>query len=80
MSDRNVYLDLFAGLGGFSAAFEDSDTWEVITVEIEERFEPDSRYPRCRRARLLYTWADTRTFADLLVPRKFIRTTAVVPR
>jgi site-specific DNA-cytosine methylase len=46
MSDRNVYLDLFAGLGDFSAAFEDSDTWEVTTVEIEERFEPDSRYSK----------------------------------
>jgi len=34
-------LDLFAGLGGFSAAFEDADGWEVITVELEERFEPD---------------------------------------
>lgn len=34
-------LDLFAGLGGFSAAFNDSLRWDVTTVEIEERFEPD---------------------------------------
>jgi hypothetical protein len=36
-------LDLFAGLGGFSAAFAASDEWEVVTVDIEERFEPDIR-------------------------------------
>lgn len=34
-------LDLFAGLGGFSAAFEDSPRWDVTTVDIEERFDPD---------------------------------------
>lgn len=34
-------LDLFCGLGGFSSAFEDSDRWEVTTIDIEERFEPD---------------------------------------
>jgi hypothetical protein len=34
-------LDLFAGPGGFSAAFADSSDWEVVTVEIEERFDPD---------------------------------------
>lgn len=34
-------LDLFAGLGGFSAAFEDSSGWEVVTVEIEGEFNPD---------------------------------------
>lgn len=34
-------LDLFCGLGGFSAAFEESDRWEVTTVDIEERFDPD---------------------------------------
>jgi site-specific DNA-cytosine methylase len=34
-------LDLFAGLGGFSAAFEDSPEWEVVTVDVEERFDPD---------------------------------------
>lgn len=37
----NVCLDLFAGLGGFSAAFADSDGWDVVTVDIEERFDPD---------------------------------------
>lgn len=40
MSDYTV-LDLFAGLGGFSAAFEESDRWDVTTVEIEEKFNPD---------------------------------------
>jgi hypothetical protein len=40
-TDRWVCLDLFAGLGGFSAAFEDSDEWEVVTVDLEERFDPD---------------------------------------
>lgn len=34
-------LDLFAGLGGFSAAFEDGDGWEVVTVDLEERFDSD---------------------------------------
>lgn len=34
-------LDLFAGLGGFSAAFEDSEAWDVVTVEIDPDFEPD---------------------------------------
>jgi len=34
-------LDLFCGLGGFSAAFADSEDWIVTTVDIEERFEPD---------------------------------------
>jgi hypothetical protein len=34
-------LDLFCGLGGFSAAFEDSDRWDVTTVDIEDRFDPD---------------------------------------
>jgi hypothetical protein len=40
MSDYRV-LDLFAGLGGFSSAFEESDRWSVTTVDIEERFDPD---------------------------------------
>ena len=40
MSDYNV-LDLFAGLGGFSQAFVESERWNVTTVEIEERFDPD---------------------------------------
>ena len=40
MSDYRV-LDLFAGLGGFSAAFEDSDRWDVTTVELEPEFDPD---------------------------------------
>ena len=40
MSDYAV-LDLFCGLGGFSAAFEESDRWSVTTVDIEARFDPD---------------------------------------
>jgi len=36
-----VCLDLFSGLGGFSAAFEESPEWDVVTVDIEERFNPD---------------------------------------
>ena len=36
-------LDLFAGLGGFSAAFAEADGWEVVTVDIDERFAPDIR-------------------------------------
>ena len=39
-ADYNV-LDLFAGLGGFSAAFDDSDRWDVTTVEINDEFDPD---------------------------------------
>jgi hypothetical protein len=38
---RYRILDLFCGLGGFSQAFEESDRWDVTTVDIEERFEPD---------------------------------------
>ena len=34
-------LDLFCGLGGFSQAFAESDRWQVTTVNIEARFEPD---------------------------------------
>jgi hypothetical protein len=34
-------LDLFAGLGGFSAAFEDSDGWDVTTVDVNGEFDPD---------------------------------------
>jgi len=40
MSEYEV-LDLFAGLGGFSQAFADSERWGVTTVEIEAEFEPD---------------------------------------
>jgi hypothetical protein len=36
-----VCLDLFCGLGGFSAAFADTDDWQVVTVDIQERFDPD---------------------------------------
>lgn len=34
-------LDLFSGLGGFSAAFRDSEEWEVTTVDIEPEFDTD---------------------------------------
>jgi hypothetical protein len=34
-------LDLFSGLGGFSAAFEASDRWDLTTVDIEAQFEPN---------------------------------------
>jgi len=34
-------LDLFAGLGGFSAAFKDADDWRVHTVDIAGEFNPD---------------------------------------
>jgi len=34
-------LDLFAGLGGFSQAFEEAEGWEVTTVDIQERFGTD---------------------------------------
>ena len=41
MTADYAVLDLFCGLGGFSQAFEDSDRWQVTTVDIEARFEPD---------------------------------------
>lgn len=34
-------VDLFAGTGGFSSAFEAADDWEVIEVEWDDRFDPD---------------------------------------
>lgn len=39
----NHVLDLFCGLGGFSAAFAESDRWDVTTVDIEAEFDPDIR-------------------------------------
>jgi len=39
--ERFRVLDLFSGLEGFSAAFQDSDKWEVVTVEIDPEFDPD---------------------------------------
>jgi len=33
-------LDLFCGRGGFSSAFRDSDEWDVVIVDIDERFDP----------------------------------------
>lgn len=45
MTERRVCLDLFSGLGGFSAAFADADDWEVVTVDLDpdDRFDPDLR-------------------------------------
>ena len=39
VADKKVCLDLFAGLGGFSQAFEDAEECEVITVDIEPEFD-----------------------------------------
>lgn len=33
-------LDLFSGLGGASKAFQESDEWEVVTVDNNPEFEP----------------------------------------
>jgi hypothetical protein len=41
MTDTLRCLDLFCGLGGFSQAFAESDRWQVTTVDIEARFDPD---------------------------------------
>lgn len=40
---RRTCLDLFSGKGGFSAAFDESDDWEVVTVDLnpEDKFDPD---------------------------------------
>lgn len=40
-TNRLTVLDLFAGLGGFSQAFEGSERWRVVRVDIEQRFDPD---------------------------------------
>jgi len=40
-SGKYKMLDLFSGLGGASEAMREDDKWEVITVDFEERFEPD---------------------------------------
>jgi hypothetical protein len=39
-SDFSV-VDLFSGLGGFSQAFEESNRWDVVTVDIKGEFDPD---------------------------------------
>jgi len=36
-----VCIDLFSGLGGFSAAFADADEWTVYTIELVEDFDAD---------------------------------------
>jgi hypothetical protein len=35
MTDRKTCLDLFSGVGGFSAAFRESPDWDVTRVEID---------------------------------------------
>lgn len=40
-ADPNRVLDLYCGLGGFSQAFADSDRWDVTTVDVNARFDPD---------------------------------------
>lgn len=39
-SEPKLCIDLCAGLGGFSQAFKDDPTWEVITVEFDKKFKP----------------------------------------
>lgn len=41
MQGRKTCLDMFCGLGGFSAAFADAPRWDTVTVDIKERFDPD---------------------------------------
>lgn len=41
MTGDRICLDLFAGLGGFSAAFQDADHWDVYTVDRDPDFDPD---------------------------------------
>jgi len=41
MTETLRCLDLFSGLGGFSQSFAESDRWQVTTVDIEDRFDPD---------------------------------------
>jgi len=43
MTTEWTVLDLFAGLGGFSSAFEESGCWRTIQVDIQERFDLDIR-------------------------------------
>jgi len=42
--ERPIIVDFFSGLGGFSSGFhgpgDNGVEWEVVTVELEERFEP----------------------------------------
>jgi len=40
MSER-LCIDLFSGLGGFSAAFSDADNWGVFRVDLSEDFNVD---------------------------------------
>jgi len=37
---KYVMLDLFSGLGGASRAMKNDKNWEVITVDIEQKFNP----------------------------------------
>jgi hypothetical protein len=40
-TSERVCVDLFAGLGGFSQAFTESNRWRVVTVDYEQKFNPD---------------------------------------
>ena len=40
-SGRKVCLDLFAGLGGFSVAFEESPDWRVVSVDNRRETDPN---------------------------------------
>jgi len=42
-TERWTALDLFAGLGGFSQAFEDDGRWRIVQVDINDEFDPDIR-------------------------------------
>lgn len=75
MNETKICLDLFCGLGGFSAAFADSDDWTVVTVDIEERFDPDLQADvlDLRPADILDAmpvdeWSDMDTFVVLASP------------
>lgn len=67
--DRWVVIDLFSGLGGFSAAFAASDEWEVYTVELNPEFDPDlcADVLELRPDDLLELVGVDRTEIDLLV-------------
>ena len=39
--EPRICLDLCAGKGGLSQAFDDADGWDVVTVDIQEKFDPD---------------------------------------
>lgn len=40
MKVKKLCIDICSGLGGFSQAFKEDPTWEVVTVDIEKKFRP----------------------------------------